>query len=251
MRDASVFCTMANGFMAWIGGFSGRSISSNDCVIPLTPLQQNEPDHFIEESMLWWNNRGVIQDGRKRFFFVGSLSGAFDFHPLVIAARKALDDGENWQFVICGDGVMADQVRVLFTGMSNVVFSGWVDRPKISALAAISIAGLAPYRNTDDFSRSIPNKIFDYLSLGKPILSPLKGEVAALINHYNVGFVYGLAESEDLFGGLKRLCSDDDYIAEISRNALKTYNDHFSGEKAYGLLLGKLVDLSKGPVVSC
>ena len=71
---------------------------------------------------------------------------------------------------------------------SNVFFPGWVNYNKLLALKNLSIATLAPYRNTFDFQMSIPNKIIDSLSLGLPIITALKGEVEGLIKENNVGY---------------------------------------------------------------
>lgn len=245
MREASAFCTMAHGFLDWMYEFSGRAVFPMDCVVPLSPMQQRLSEQSIVEAKDWWKERGVINDGRKRFFFVGSLSQAFDFTPLIDAARLALEAGENWQFVICGDGAKTKQISDGFSGLSNVVFSGWVDRPQVVALANISLAGLAPYRNTEDFTKSIPNKVIDYLFLGKPIVSPLEGEVKALIERHGVGVVYSRTKHNELFDVLKKLCKDDSNVARMAGNALKTYIEHFSGEKVYQGLVAKLVELSQ------
>ena len=248
MRDASAFCTMSKSFLEWMCEFSGRAVSSLDCIAPLSPIREKMSKQSIGEAKEWWEKQGVVKDGRKRFFFVGSLSQAFDFKPVIDAARLAKDASENWQFVICGDGMKTDQLRTAFSGLSNVVLPGSVDRAKVAVLANISVVGLAPYRNTQDFIKSIPNKIIDYLSHGKVIVSPLDGEVTTLIKRHDVGFVYSEAKHNKLFDVLKKLCEDDANIARISANAHKTYENYFNGEKVYQELVVKLVKLSKMPL---
>ena len=71
---------------------------------------------------------------------------------------------------------------------SNVFFTGWIDYSQLLALKKLSIATLAPYRNTPDFQMSIPNKIIDSLYFGLPIITSLKGEVENIIRKYNVGY---------------------------------------------------------------
>jgi glycosyltransferase involved in cell wall biosynthesis len=245
MREASAFCTMSNSFLEWMCEFSGRAVSEMDSIAPLSPMRETFDQRSIVEAIEWWRNRGVVNDNRKRFIFVGNLSQAFDFKPVIDAAQLAKDAGENWQFVICGDGMKTDQLRTAFSGLSNVVLPGSVDRAKVAVLANISVVGLAPYRNTQDFIKSIPNKIIDYLSHGKVIVSPLDGEVTTLIKRHDVGFVYSETKHNKLFDVLKKLCEDDANIARISANAHKTYENYFNGEKVYQELVVKLVMLSK------
>lgn len=244
MRDATAFCAMSKGFLNWMSDFSGRKPTSNDCIIPLSPMKKNISDESFLDATSWWIKKGVIMDGRKRIFFLGSLSQAFDFRPLVFAAQRALANGKDWQFVICGDGAKFQEICLLFAGLDNVVFPGWVDRPKAIALAKMSIAGLAPYRNTDNFVSNIPNKIIDYMSLGVPVLSPLKGEVESLIKQYNLGLIYDDSIDSSLYTVIELILLDELSLAAQSKNALETYLGHFSGEKVYGNLIEKLVEIS-------
>ena len=95
------------------------------------------------------------------------------------------------EFVICGDGGSSAELQAMMAGLPNVHFPGWVDRPKIEALAECCQAAIAPYLNIENFTRNLPNKIIDALSLGLPIFSPLQGEVALLISENGVGMRYG------------------------------------------------------------
>jgi glycosyltransferase involved in cell wall biosynthesis len=245
MRGATAFCSMSQSFLHWMERFSGRTLSPIDCVIPLSPMSQEFSQEVICGASDWWASQGVINDGRMRFFFVGSLSQAFDFAPILEAARYAIKLGKNWQFVICGEGAKSSELINAFHGLSNVVLPGWIDRPQVIALAQISIAGLAPYRNTDNFISNMPNKIIDYLSLGKVIISPLKGEVLDLIIRHNVGLFYDSSNGSRLFEVLEFLCGDEQVRLQISKNAITTYKHYFSAEVVYGELVDRLIMLSK------
>lgn len=245
MREATAYCSMTQSFLEWMGDYSGRPLSSLDCVAPLSPTYQGVSDIDLKEAFNWWRERNVIDDGRRRFFFVGTFSRAFDFGPVVEAASLAYNKGLDWQFVLCGDGEQFKYLAANLADLPNVVLPGWVDRPKVEALAHLSVLGLAPYRNTPDFLKSIPNKIIDYLSFGIPIASSLDGEVASLIQRNRIGVVYGQPNSLDLFSCLLNICKDDAGLSALSDNAKDIYDKHFLGEKVYQSLAEKLVSLPK------
>ena len=244
MRRATAFCSMSSAFLNWMKNFSGRPLTPMDCVVPLSPMQENFTDEVLKEANDWWRCRGVFDDGRKRFFFVGSVSRAFDFAPIIYAARHAFESGLNWQFVICGNVTKAPRVVEAFSGLSNVIFPGWIDRPKIAALAHLSTFGLAPYKNTDDFNASIPNKVIDYLSLGKPIIGSLGGEVATLLKQYEVGYSYSATDLLGFLNIVNNSCEDPQKIATLSANAIALYDNIFCGEKVYTGLVNRLIELS-------
>jgi len=247
MRRASALCAMADGFLDWALSFCGKTRSDNDRVFPLTtPIGQvSEPD--FQKAGQWWDSIGVPNDTTTRIYFVGSFSTAFDFMPIREAARLALEQGRNLQFVLCGDGGTVNKVKEIMAGLSNVIFPGWVDRPKIEVLADRCIASIAPYNNTPDFMLSVPNKIIDSLSLGLPILSPLKGEVEKLIDSDSVGLKYEskpAAEGDSLSHAINKLIEDEHLQSSLSSNARTLYDSRFSFEKIYGDLVTHLEQLA-------
>ena len=190
---------------------------------------------------------GVLDDRTRRLYFVGSFSSAFDFRPVQLAAQAAMAGNDNLQFVLCGDGAQIDPVKAMMRDLDNVIFPGWIDRPKIESLASRSIASLAPYRNTPDFILSIPNKVVDSLALGLPILSPLRGEVARLIEQERVGLRYREdAELQDgsLYHAIKMLDQDPKLQYSMSSNARALYNARFSFAGVYGALVSHLEGLA-------
>jgi glycosyltransferase involved in cell wall biosynthesis len=128
----------------------------------------------------------------------------------------------------------------MMAGLPNVHFPGWIDRPKIEALAERCLAALVPCLNIDSFKRSIPNKVIDALSLGLPILSPLQGEVASLIAEHGVGMRYGTDTGKSLYDCIQALIQDADLQKSMSQKALALYAERFSFEIVYGGLVKHL-----------
>lgn len=245
MRQATALSSMTESFLTWMREFSARGASEFDGVFPLSPVDDHIPDEHVTAAIRWWSERGVPDDGRTRFFFVGSLSQAFDFRFIQVAASLAHSKGLNWQFVICGDGGTAFEVRELFAGMDNVVLPGWIDRAKIVALSKLSGAGLAPYRNLPDFQKSVPNKIIDYLALGQPLITPLKGEVQTLVNKFDVGLLYHETETDSLFRCLERISTEHGLRDLLSKKARMLYQEKFRGETVYANLATRLETLAE------
>ena len=115
---------------------------------------------------------------------------------------------------------------------SNIFFPGWIDYNQLTTLKQLSIATLAPYRNTPDFQMSIPNKIIDSLSFGLPIITSLKGEVENMIKKYNVGYFCDKNSSweDQIFS-----CINDPIKRDLlSNNSKKLYKDKFTSDNVYG-----------------
>lgn len=236
--------SMSNGFIDWVKKFHGDHDSKYYNVFPLTSPNQKVSDSELLDAKIWWNKKNITIDNCVKICFVGSLSQAFEFMPIKKAALIAQAQGENVKFIICGDGNDAKKIKNMFKNVSNVVFPGWVNRPQIEALAEMCIATIAPYKNTDNFTANIPNKIIDALSLKLPILSPLKGEVKSLIDAYEVGFTYKENSGEELFELILKLNSDVNLQYKLSENLASLYVERFSYEKNYENLVNHLEELA-------
>ena len=252
MQSATAISAMAEGFLDWALGYCGRTRTQLDRIYPLTAPGGSVSQVELQQAVDWWDRQGLLNKDYQRIYFVGSFSSAFDFAPVKAAARAATDEGAKLQFVLCGDGGSIDRVKSMMSGLNNVIFPGWIDRPKIEALAQQSIASIAPYRNLPDFKLSIPNKIIDSLALGLPVLTPLEGEVAGLIESHKVGIKYddgSEASDRDLYHMIKRLVDDPVLQNSMSQNALELYNARFLFERVYGdlaLNLEQMAELSIG-----
>jgi glycosyltransferase involved in cell wall biosynthesis len=240
MSSATAFCSMSNSFLKWMSNVGNRQLEPRDIVAPLTVPLSAIGKEELTSAEIWWMNLGVTGDSKRRLCFVGSLSPAFDFASIHKVALEFLNEGIDCQFVICGSGSAEVEFRGLLGELSNVIFAGWVDLPKIHVLAKCSSASLAPYKNTKNFIDNIPNKIVDSLAHGLPILTTLSGEVKEMIENANVGIYYSSSDSALLKRSIINLIENDDFQSKLSNNALKLYSDKFSAEKVYGELVDKL-----------
>lgn len=244
MRDVSGLISMTDAFLQWAIKFSNRNIGSRDLVVPLTSPADQVTEHELKLARQWWDEFGVANDGRNRVCFVGSHSPAFDFLPIYEAARGFLSAGLDCEFVICGDGGVSAEVRKMMSALPNVRFPGWIDRAQIQVLAERSIAWLAPYKNIDNFTLNLPNKIIDALALGLPILSPLQGEVERMIQEHRVGLTYGVGVGESLFSRIQTLIKDPCLQFEQSKNARQLFANKYLFDVVYDRLVEHLESLA-------
>lgn len=244
MADATGLSAMAEEFLTWAIAFSGRQRTNLDRTVPLTVPCGQVSDVELEGMRQWWDNNGILADGRPRVCFVGSHSQAFDIEPLYHAAKYFSSSSNQCEFVICGDGEYSAEWRALMSALPNVHFPGWVDRAQIETLAERSHAALTPYRNIENFTKNLPNKVIDAMSLGLPILSPLQGEVANLIANHGVGLSYGADFKKTLVQCIDMLMSSPVLRQQMTRSALNLYQQQFSFEMVYGGLVKHLEALS-------
>jgi len=214
-------------------------------IVPLTTPSGRVSDVELTVAREWWQSHGVSADGKPRICFIGSHTTAFDFAAVLEAAQALASQNSACEFIICGDGPSSEEWRRHARGLANVHFVGWVDRAQIEVLAEFSLAALAPYKNTEDFVMSIPNKVVDSLSLGLPVLSPLEGEVATLIDVHGIGLGYGARTGKSLAECIKTLAHDPGLQNRLSTKARTLYRESFAFERVYGGLVTHLEVLGR------
>jgi glycosyltransferase involved in cell wall biosynthesis len=101
--------------------------------------------------------------------FVGTLGMANAVDVLIGAA--ALLGGQNVRFVIVGHGPDAQQLRDLADGLVNVRFTGPVAKTDVPATLRRFDACYLGYHRSPLYRFGIaPNKLYDYMAAGRPIV---------------------------------------------------------------------------------
>jgi glycosyltransferase involved in cell wall biosynthesis len=244
MRDATGIVAMSNGFLRWALEFAERPRSPHDLIAPLTSPGDVQDARQLAAARAWWAERGIGEDGKIRFCFVGSQTRSFDFAPVADAARRLAVSHPACELVMCGTGERSQESQQAVGGIPSVLFPGWVDREHVRVLAERSTGFIAPYRSSDDFDQSIPNKVVDAFSLGLPLLTPLQGEVGALIESRMVGLRYGAGTTRTLYDCIVALIDDADLRRTLSANALALFEEQFTYDKVYGRLVEHLESIA-------
>ena len=243
IRKSDGISSMSNAFINWSLDFSGKSESDMDINVPLTSPNESLSQEEKDLAIAWWAQKGIKKDDTFRIMFVGSFSRAFDFDLIFQAANMLSKKEINCEFVLCGDGELASNLKVKAKKYPTVKIIEWIDRPKIIALSEMSSAYIAPYKNSSDFIMSVPNKIIDAFSMSCPLLSPLSGEVNSLIKRYKVGLSYKDYESLSL--NIETLVRNKDLLDKLSFNSKKLYEKRFESNTVYNQLVKHLEKIAK------
>ena len=247
MRDVTGVTAMSESFVQWACEFRGTPRQAADRVVPLTPAPGRCTPDELAEARRWWDAQGITErPGLTRLIFVGSHISGFDLTPVRDAAIAARDRGWPVEFILAGDGPVSADWRALLAGLPAVKFPGWIDLPRIQTLAERSQGAMAPYRNIENFTRNMPNKVVDSLKLGLPLLSSLSGEVDAMIRAHGIGFSYAPDSGRTFTQAVDALIRDPAASQQMGARAKALYDERFSFERVYGGIVRHLEGLAEG-----
>lgn len=237
MRDATGLTSISQPFLDWSLRFAGRAQQPQDLVLPLTSRRGSPTTSERAGAKRFWDELGVVADGRPRVTYVGTLSSSLDVSGIIAAARAS-----SHQFVICGSGSTEGHFHSALAHEPNVVLPGWVDAPQAAVLAERTTLTMAPYVDEVGFTMSLPNKVFDSLAHGTPMVTNISGLVEALIRDEGVGRYY--RDSAELGPTIEALLADPTEVHEMGRRARGLFESAYSFDIVYGGLVSHLEQLS-------
>lgn len=175
--------------------------------------------------------------------FTGNISPAQSFDTMISAAKLLADKGYNdIRWIIVGDGMSKKQVEadVEKAGLINFVFEGQQPIEMIPAYGDVADILVGCLVKSDLLEATIPAKVMSYITLGKPIVLAMDGEVQDLINLKIRGGLAGPTEDAQILAdnikSIYNLSQND--INDIKRRLTAYHKNYFERE----LLMKQLVE---------
>lgn len=166
-----------------------------------------------------------VSDDDLMLLFAGTHGKANGLKAVIeVACELKKKNVDNIKMVLVGQGKekpdLINQVTLL--GLTNVIFLEPIDKKELSRLMKASDIGLQLLTNTPAFYYGTsPNKFFDYIASGLPVLNNYPGWVADMIEEHQCGFVVP-PESPSMFAEkLINISQDKSKLLALGENSLK------------------------------
>jgi glycosyltransferase involved in cell wall biosynthesis len=246
-QECSTITAISEKYLDWGLSYARRIKNEPDSIYPLGYEKPCATEQQIDTARCHFNKLGI--DPEKNIcWFVGAFGKTYDLMTVIAAAKRLEKDGLNSvQFVLSGNGENYLKSLKAASGLRNVIFTGWIDTTQLVYLMSIVDIGLMAY--ADKAPQGLPNKLFEYLSAGLPILSSLSedGETAQLLNKYKCGLTYKAGNSDAFIKQLNVLLLDDRLRRTMGDNAIKLFEDQFAADAVYS----RMAEYLEGIAAQC
>jgi glycosyltransferase involved in cell wall biosynthesis len=163
----------------------------------------------------------------EQFAYVGGLSperGAFQMIAALESAKIPLA-----RLVIAGRGSesLLTELRTL-RGWQKVDYKGHVDRRDVASILATARAGLVLYHPLASHVDAQPNKLFEYMSAGRPVIAsdfPLWRKIVA---DRGAGLMVNPNDPECIAGAMRWILDNPDEAQEMGRRGRAAVVDEFN-----------------------
>lgn len=165
--------------------------------------------------------------------------------PEVIIEAARLYSGPPVVWNLLGNGPLLDECRTRAQGLDNVIFLPWVEYEKLPSIIHQADVLLGVFGVTPKAGRVIPNKVFQSLACGKPLITRSAPAYPDIFNNNdNLGISWvAPGESQQLADKVAELVTDRAKLLKAGSQARRTYEMHFSMQSISASLMSVLKPL--------
>ena len=232
-NHASSICTISPEALDWWNSIYNRKGHKDDIVGYLS--SSFECQSFKAE-------KDRLGHAPSRFIYAGSLTSQLSVRNMFAAFSTLSNETTEHELLIIGDGPMKETMLRLSLSLPGVKFIDWQGPKDLIPYLKESDAVLIPYKSSQDFELSIPNKAFDALVFRLPIISPLKGSLLRFIQNEGIG--YAIDDTvEGWLNAFKSVASRDQVYLRCLHNTIDS-SKRFSIVSVYSTIAERLESIA-------
>ena len=182
----------------------------------------------------------VLPPGKKMLLYQGAVNVGRGLE-WVIPAMRWLDD---CVLVICGDGDLLGQMRSLAAAEGvegRVVFTGRIPAGELDGYTVQASLGLVLLEDMGlSYYYSLPNRVFDFMKYGVPVLATDFPEIARIVGGHNTGVLTSAREPGDIARIIRQML--DEWDTPEVHDRIKAEAAHFGWEHEERVLLSIVGD---------
>lgn len=168
----------------------------------------------------------IIQK-REVVSYVGGISAVRGIREIVQAMDYVRPDIKLNLAGKFADRSLAEEVRLL-SGWNRVNELGFVDRGEVRELLACSLAGLVTFRPAHNHYDALPNKMFEYMSAGVPVIAsdfPLWREI---IEGNECGMCVDPMDPRAIAKAIDHIAANPELAREMGRNGQRAVRNLYN-----------------------
>jgi glycosyltransferase involved in cell wall biosynthesis len=191
-------------------------------------------DLFAKSGSTPWRPDGVAFNDLLAVF-AGTHGMANGLDAVLDAAAELKRRGRfDIKLLLIGSGKLKPALvaRAQLEGLDNVVFHEPVNKAQLAGLMAATDLGLQVLANVPAFYfGTSPNKFFDYIAAGLPVLNNYPGWLANLIAEHGCGFAVRPDDQSAFADALEQAAADKPALKAMGRHAFELAKSQFSRDR--------------------
>lgn len=173
--------------------------------------------------------------------YIGFIGPDRGVDVAIRAMAKVAAEAPDALLLVVGDpGTHEDELRSLIDRLgirNSVELAGWQPYEKIPGYVSVSSVGVIPHQRNPHRDNTIPNKLFDYMGMSKPVIVSDCPPLARIVKDSQAGLVYPASSSDDLADRILQLYRDRETARSLGDNGAQAVEACYNWDTAAAELL--------------
>ena len=161
--------------------------------------------------------------------YAGNIGKVNHVEWMYEAAKQLQQAGSRIKIVFIGDGQLkaALQERARQDNLTHLVFIGLIPKQELVGFVQAALVSLTPLADKPVLATSSPNKFFESLAAGVPVIQTTNGWMKTFVETHQVGFTVSPQRPADLFDTLMSLERHPEICSEMGQRATAVAREAF------------------------
>ncbi|MEP1087405.1 glycosyltransferase family 4 protein [Algoriphagus sp.] len=179
--------------------------------------------------------------------YTGNIGEVNNSLWLLEAAKVMQKRGSNLKIILVGEGQQREIIDETIQELGLGTLERWPLMPKnqLVPLVQNALVSLVPLKGTPILDTSSPNKFFESLSAGVPVIQNTQGWMKDFLITHQVGFTLPPSDPEALAELIESLASNPALQAEMQTKALRISKLEFDKTKLANKMITAIEEISK------
>ena len=167
---------------------------------------------------------------------------------VVLEAARLLRAETGIRFVLVGDGKEKPALQAAAREMNlpNLVFVPPVPKEGMREVLAAADACVAILKPLEMYKTTYPNKVFDYMAAGRPVVLAIDGVIREVVDASGAGLAVRPGDAKEMAEAIRRLAANPAGARAMGTCGRATVEIHFDREKLAEKLVS-LIEEMRGP----
>ncbi|MCI1733403.1 MAG: glycosyltransferase family 4 protein [Bacteroidales bacterium] len=230
-------------FQKVLFSFEGMCYNASDLIIALSPgMKANILSRYPKLNVHSIPNAANISlfshvdlDSKKKFdskyfIYTGNI-GTINNSDFLYETAKFLKNMNRSDvlIVLVGDGPLKEELqrKSKEDEVQNFLILDLMPKVELVAYVQGALASIVPLKNKPILDTSSPNKLFESLAAGVPVIQTTQGWIKDMVSEYNVGFTVKSGDYESLANIMIDIYDGKVDLNQMKENAVSLATNHF------------------------
>jgi glycosyltransferase involved in cell wall biosynthesis len=153
-------------------------------------------------------SRPLAEDDAVHLVYLGNLDGSRGLDTAIRAVALLKERGRHARLSIIGSGPSIEPLRELAAALGiadRVAITGRLPFAEVERIMTQANVGLIPHYSTPAWNSTIPNKLYDFMAMGMPVVVSDARPTARVLEEVQCGRVFRERDVEDLAAAMTEM----------------------------------------------